>query len=229
MKYQWLLFDADGTLFEYDRAEAEALQRTFEQFGCPFEPGYAEAYRRINGDIWLAFEQGEITQTRLRTERFERLFGAVGVNLEAASFSAQYLQNLAEGTYLVDGAAEVVQALYGRVGLALITNGLRDVQRPRFARSAIGKYFSRLVISEEVGAAKPDPQIFEVAFQQMGWPHKQDVLMIGDSLSSDMKGGSDYGIDTCWFNPAGKPRELDVEVRYEIADLRELLPLVAAG
>jgi 2-haloacid dehalogenase len=138
MKYQWLLFDADGTLFDYDRAEAVALEQTFAQMGHGFEPGYAEAYRRINGDIWLAFERGEITQARLRTERFDRLFDSIGVELDSELFSARYLQNLSEGTYLMDGAEEVVQTLYGKVGLALITNGLADVQRPRFARSTIG-------------------------------------------------------------------------------------------
>jgi 2-haloacid dehalogenase len=108
----------------------------------------------------------------------------------------------------------------------IITNGLRDVQRPRIAKSAIGGCFAGVVISEEVGASKPDGRIFEVAFERMGCPRKEDVLIVGDSLSSDMQGGSDYGIDTCWFNPQKKPRDPDVEIDYEIRDLRELLALV---
>jgi 2-haloacid dehalogenase len=226
MKYKWLLFDADGTLFDYDRAEAVALKRTFEQFGHQFEPGYAEAYRRINSDIWLAFEQGRLTQVRLRTKRFELLFEAVGAELEPEAFSARYLENLARGTYLIDGAEQVLGELHGQVGLALITNGLADVQRPRFGRSTIGQYFSALVISEEVGAAKPDPAIFEVAFREMGQPQKNDVLIIGDSLTSDIKGGNNFGLDTCWFNPQQKPAHVDVSVSYEIQDLNELLVII---
>lgn len=229
MSYKWILFDADGTLFDYDRAEATALQRTFEQMGQEFEPGYVEAYRRINGRIWLEFEQGRISQERLRTFRFEQLFEAVGLELSPESFSPRYLQNLALGTDLIDGAQEVVQALHGCFGLMLITNGLQEVQRPRFARSALHGYFHGLVISEEVGVAKPDPRIFDVAFQGMGNPGREEVLMVGDSLTSDMRGGVDYGIDTCWFNPGRRPRDPDVEVLYEIHDLCQLLELIQVG
>lgn len=229
MKYEWLLLDADGTLFDYDRAEAMALRRTFEQMGAGFEPGYVEAYRRINGQIWLDFEQGRISQADLRTRRFELLFDAVGARLSPEAFSAAYLRNLAQGTDLIDGAEEVVRALHGRVGLMLITNGLHEVQRPRIARSALNDYLADLVISEEVGAAKPDPLIFDAAFQRMGHPRREAVLMVGDSLTSDMRGGVDYGLHTCWYNPEGQPRAPDVPVRYEIHDLRQLLDLVAGG
>jgi 2-haloacid dehalogenase len=226
MSYTWFLLDADGTLFDYDRAEATALQRTFEHMGQPFEPGFVELYRRINGQIWLEFEQGKISQARLRTLRFEMLFQAIGVDLSPGAFSPRYLQNLAQGTDLIDGAEEVIRALHGRIGLMLITNGLQDVQRPRFARSALDGFFAGLVISEEVGAAKPHPRIFDVAFEQMGRPDREEVLMVGDSLTSDMRGGIDYGIDTCWFNPGQRPRDPGVGVRYEIQDLRQLLDLV---
>jgi 2-haloacid dehalogenase len=226
MKYKWLLFDADGTLFDYDRAEATALQRTFEQAGQPFEPRYAEAYRQINRQIWLEFEQGRISQKALRTQRFEQLFALLQIDLDPVAFSASYLGYLAEGTYLVDGAEQVIRTLHGQVGLMLITNGLKEVQRPRLARSAISGYFADIVISEEVGAAKPDARIFDAAFQRMGHPRKADVLMVGDNMSSDIQGGNDYGIDTCWFNPEGNPRELDVDSRYEIADLWELVDLL---
>jgi YjjG family noncanonical pyrimidine nucleotidase len=226
MIYEWLLFDADGTLFDYDRAEASALRRTFEEMGRPFEPGHAEVYRRINGQIWLEFEQGRISQERLRTRRFELLFDAVGVELQPAAFSTRYLRNLAQGTDLIDGALDVIQALHGRMGLMLITNGLQEVQRPRFARSALNGYFAGLVISEEVGAAKPDARIFDVAFERMGHPRREAVLMVGDSLTSDMRGAADYGIDSCWFNPGQGPRDPDVEVGYEIRDLCELLGLI---
>ena len=227
MKYKWLLFDADGTLFDYDKAEGTALRTTFEALGLAYETRYAQIYRRINGDIWLDFESGRISQESLRTKRFELLFDAIEIDCDPGGFSKAYLANLALATDLVEGAEDVVKSLHGRVGLLLITNGLADVQRPRFARSTVGQYFSDVVISEEVGAAKPDPAIFEVAFAKMGLPKKEDVLIVGDSLTSDIRGGHSYGIDTCWFNPGRKPSDCSVVAHYEIGELEELLLLVA--
>ena len=116
--------------------------------------------------------------------------------------------------------------MYGKVRLALITNGLKEVQRSRLAGSTIGDCFEAVVISDEVGAAKPDRAIFEIAFSRMNHPRNEQVLIVGDSLTSDIRGGADYGIDTCWFNPMRKPRDLDVESQYEISDLSELLDIV---
>jgi len=209
-------------LFDYDKAEGVALRSTFEALGFAYEAPYAQVYRRINGDIWLDFENGKISQERLRTKRFELLFDAIGIDCDPGEFSKRYLANLALGTVLIEGAEDVVKSLYGRVGLLLITNGLADVQRPRFARSAVGQYFSDVVISEEVGVAKPDTAIFEVAFAKMGLPRKEEVLIVGDSLTSDIKGGHNYGIDTCWFNPKRKPSHSGVVAHYEIGELHEL-------
>lgn len=226
MAYRWLLLDADGTLFDYDRAELQALRLTFGGAGHPFQPAYAEAYRRINAAIWRDFELGQISQARLRTRRFELLFEDTGLPLEAEGFARDYLRYLAQGVDLVDGAEEVLCALQGRVGLALITNGLQDVQRPRLAGSAIGHLFDAVIISEEVGAAKPDPAIFQAAFERMGHPPREQVLMVGDSLTSDVQGAINYGLAACWFNPGGQPRPSGVDIRHEIQDLSELPSLL---
>jgi 2-haloacid dehalogenase len=225
MRYKWVLFDADGTLFDYDRAEATALRRTLGEFGCSYKARYAEIYRQINQEIWREFEQGRISQHRLRTRRFKLLFEEIGVVCDPDQFSTRYLLHLAAGTDLIEGAAEVVRWLHGKAGLVLITNGMPEVQRPRFARSDLSDYFADIVISEEVGAAKPDPKIFDAAFQVMNWPNKEEVLMVGDSLTSDINGGNSYGIDTCWFNPRQDPYTVDAKSRFEIRELRELLKL----
>ncbi len=229
MKYKWLLFDADGTLFDYDRAEGAALQDTFQSLGLSYDERYARVYRQINSDIWLDFEEGRISQRRLRTKRFELLFDAFQIDCDAAVFSPRYLESLASYADLVDGAGDVVRELHGQARLLLITNGLSDVQRSRFARSTVMQYFADVVISEEVGAAKPDPEIFDVAFAKMGHPEKGDVLIVGDSLTSDIKGGNLYGIDTCWFNPGRRPRDPNVRIRYEIGELKELLNILGDG
>ncbi len=226
MKYKWLLFDADGTLFDYDRAEFTALTRALERVGLAFEPGHIEVYRHINAGIWQDFEAGRITQDRLKSRRFELLFEALDVTADPHLFSERYLHHLSECSDLIDGAGEVVQQLSGRAGLIMITNGLKAVQRPRFGRSPILDHFTDVMISEEIGSAKPDGAIFDEAFRRMGGPPKSEVMIIGDSLTSDIKGGLDYGIDTCWFNPLRKDRDPDVPCRYEIARLNELLSIV---
>ena len=225
-RYSHLLLDADGTLFDYDRAEATALATTFRDLELGFRETYAETYREINGLIWREFEQGTITVAEIRSERFRRLFAALALDADPAAFGKRYLARLGECAQLIEGAEAAVAALYGKVGLVLITNGLQDVQRARLSRSPIARYLDEVVISEEVGSSKPDSGIFDECFRRMGNPPKKDVLIVGDSLTSDMQGGSDYGIDTCWFNPHARPLTLDLQIHYEIRALHELLRIV---
>lgn len=226
MKYKWILFDADNTLFDYDAAESGALNSTFAELGRPLLPDHLTTYRHINHQNWQAFERGEITQVILRTRRFEQFMAALSIEGEPLPVTQRYLHYLANRTDLVAGARELVEALHGRVGLMIITNGFKDVQRSRMAQSEIGRYFSDVIISEEVGFAKPDGRIFDAAFERMGRPQKSEVLIVGDSLTSDIQGGLDYGIDTCWFNPGGRPNSLEREVRFEIGRLGTLLEIL---
>ncbi len=229
--YSWLLFDADGTLFDFDRAEVQALRRTLDQAGDRLAPDeashYRETFRRINGDLWRLFENGGISQDNLKVERFARLVAETGLPGDPHQLSELYLANLAQNSDLLPGAEEILASLSGEYRLALITNGLKAVQRPRFGRSSIIHYFDVTVISEEVGHAKPDPQIFDVTFAQMGWPSRDEVLIIGDSLTSDIAGGINYGIDTCWYNPARLPRPDGLAITYEINDLHQLTRLLS--
>jgi 2-haloacid dehalogenase len=126
----------------------------------------------------------------------------------------------------MDGAYEVLEKLHGRCRIAVVTNGLEAVQRSRMSHSTIRPFITQLIISEEVGAAKPQAAYFDAAFARTGHPPKHDVLIIGDSLTSDMQGGVDYGIDTCWYNPAGEPRPESLPITYEIRNLHELLDIV---
>lgn len=228
MTYTWLLLDADNTLFDYDKAESAALELTFEQFGCAYDATCLDTYRAVNDRIWRDFEAGTITQQRLKARRFELLFEVLAMPSppDAAAFSDCYLANLGDCAVLIDGTVDVLRRLHEHVQLALITNGLKEVQRSRLVQSGLDRYFDAVIISDEVGASKPHAGIFDVAFARMGNPSKSDALIVGDSLSSDIKGGSDYGIDTCWYNPTSKPRTLDVEIRYEIRDLAELLNII---
>jgi 2-haloacid dehalogenase len=226
VKYRWLLFDADGTLFDYDTAEAEALAATYDQAGVEYHPDALDIYRTVNGELWLDFERGTVTQDRLKVERFEALLEATGISADPQFFSRRYLENLGTRTDLIDGADEIVSTLAGKSRILIITNGIASVQRPRFSSSAIRNHLSGFVISEEVGSAKPAPEIFEAAFSQMDNPSRDDVLMIGDSLTSDIKGGNDFGIHTCWYNPDGEPGNEEILPTYEIRSLDDLLAVV---
>jgi 2-haloacid dehalogenase len=221
-----LLLDADGTLFDYERAEAAALAQAFADSGLPFEPHFLEVYSELNEEMWLAFERGEVSAEVLRVERFRRLFDVLGLECEAGQFSERYLARLGERADLIEGAEELLRSLYGRVGMVLITNGLQNVQRSRLAHSTLSRYLAGVVISEEVGAAKPDPRIFDVAFEKMGRPAREEVLIVGDSLTSDIRGGNRYGIDTCWYNPRHLPRSPGIDVVHEIRTLDELPGIV---
>jgi YjjG family noncanonical pyrimidine nucleotidase len=224
--YPWLWFDADGTLFDYNAAEAAALKKTFHSLKLPFEEGYLDVYRRINHQLWQALEQQKITPAALQFRRFELLLEALQLRGSHQQMSSVYVEQLAICAKLMEGAYEVLQSLHGKCRLAILTNGLQAVQRSRLAHSIIRDFINEIIISEEIGEAKPQVAFFEIASARLGHPAKSDVLIIGDGLTSDMQGGVDYGIDTCWYNPASEPRPKDLPITYEIKHLRELLDIL---
>jgi 2-haloacid dehalogenase len=224
MSYTWLLFDADDTLFDYPLAEGKALRSTFEHFGQVYRSEYLRIYQVFNRQVWAEFERGETSAAELRLKRFRLLFGEIDLPLDPADFSQRYLENLAQASDLFPQAAEVMKTLSGRYHIALVTNGLKEVQRPRLEHSVIRPLIEKIFISEEMGAAKPTAGFFEAVFKEIGNPPKAEVLIIGDSLTSDIKGGIDYGIDTCWFNPGGKPSASPIT--YTIGSLRQLLEML---
>ena len=223
--YTHLLFDADGTLFDYITAEAEAIAQNFAVHGLHFQPAHGQRYKVINHRFWQRFEQGQTTAEELRTGRFQALFDEFGISYDANFFADTYLNQLGQQAQLIPGAAELISELHGRYQLTLITNGLADVQYPRLTLSGLRQYFATVIVSDEIGVAKPDPAIFDHTFEQMGRPSKANVLIIGDSLTSDMAGGLNYGIDTCWYNPNGKTADLNLT--YEISDLSQLRDILS--
>jgi len=221
-RYQWLLFDADGTLFDYERAEAVALARAFQRRRLPFKPDFLTAYRDINQKVWQSLEKGLTTPDELKARRFELLFEAIGITHEPAGFNDVYLECLAECSELIAGACDMLNALRRNYRMAILTNGLQAVQRARLARSAIRGQISAIIISEEIGFAKPAKEYFDAAFARLGNPPKSEVLMIGDNWVSDIQGAAWYGLDTCWFNPRRQPRPDCLAITLEVASLREL-------
>ncbi|WP_420631896.1 YjjG family noncanonical pyrimidine nucleotidase [Candidatus Leptofilum sp.] len=220
MPYKWLLFDLDNTLLDFDKTEALALEASFAQHGLAFSTKAKQRYHEINQRYWQRLERKEITPETLRTGRFQDLFDELSIRYDAAAFASSYLAHLGQQAPLVDGVADLLEKLNGRYQLGIITNGLADVQHPRLEKSGLKRQFSPIIISQEIGIAKPNPGIFDAAFAQMNQPAKNEVLIIGDSLSSDMIGGITYGIHTCWYNPNGKTTNLPIT--HEISQLNQL-------
>ncbi len=211
MTFSWILFDADGTLFDYDHAEGEALDALWSDAGLPPRGDLLTIYRRINSALWRRFEAGEATAAEIKEKRFRDLVDELGVDADPGRLSAGYLDHLSRQTRLVPGAEPLLESLRRTRKLALITNGLSQVQRPRLERSPIGRHFEVLVISEEVGFAKPDGRIFAQALALMGGPPKEEVLMVGDNLHADIEGAHRFGLATCWLNPGGRDRRGEIE------------------
>ena len=224
--YKVVLFDADDTLFDFQKAERHALARAMEASALDYEERHAVLYGGINRELWAERERQRISADELKVERFRRFLSALGIDTDPERFSDSYLDHLAEAAFLLAEARELIAALSGRYRLALVTNGLSRVQRPRLARSGIGRFFEAVVISEEVGATKPDSRIFAHALQCLAHSDASSVLMVGDSLSSDIQGGTDSGIDTCWYNPSGRPSDSPVRPTFEVARLSALMEVL---
>ena len=227
--YRAVFFDADDTIFDYHAGEAAAFAATAGAFGLGDRQEEARrVYRRHNAEVWRALEEGRITQDELKVERFRRLLADMGASTDhAADMGYHYLDRLAEQTQLLEGAEDVVLRAAERYLLVLVTNGLTTVQRRRFAATPLTARFRSILISEELGVAKPDPAIFTPAMEEFGLL-PEEVLLVGDSVTSDMPAARNAGMDFCWINPTrlavpdGHAPRFNVE---SIRDVAEVLGL----
>ncbi len=223
MKYQFILFDADNTLFDFNQCEREALQMALHSVGVTVTDGMIETYSAINDGMWKMLERGEITKSRLRTKRFEDFAAHYGLAVDVASLSTAYTDSLAKQAFLVDGAVEVCRELSRRYRLFLVTNGIATVQRGRLSASPLLPFFEQVFISEELGAEKPSRIFFDKVAAAVPDFSFERALIVGDSLSADIKGGIAVGMDTCWYNPQGKGAPADLPITFTIGRLEELL------
>lgn len=226
MKYKLLIFDLDNTIFDYNMAENYALDKTLRHFEIEPEESLKESYRIINEENWQKLERGEISSLQLRTMRFEQFGIHHGFKWESSEVSRIYLENLGMGGFVIEGAEVLLNELKKIYPLAAVTNGISDVQRSRLSNSPFDGYFDPLIISDEVGIAKPDPGIFRILFERAGLTEKESVLMIGDSLSSDIRGAAAFGIPSCWYNPAGQNTDGTVCPDFIIKNLDEIRDIV---
>ena len=224
-RYELVLFDADDTLFNFGSCEAAALREALGDAGIPWNALALEEYAIANREAWAAFEKGALTQEELKTRRFEDFLQKMGIESDAQVVGAMYVERLSEQRILMPGTEETLSRLAASYKLALVTNGIKEVQRRRLSASPIARYFAATIISEEVGFAKPDPRMLDAAARAAGVSDKARMVIVGDSLTSDIRAGLNYGIDTVWLNPRGESPGT-TRPTYEIRALPELLEIL---
>ncbi len=227
LKYDAILIDADDTLFDFHKAECYALERTFSDHELPVTiDSIIDDFREINTAVWREYETGQSTPEVIRTKRFVQLLQRLGLSADPRSVSDSYIGHLSEAAFFVDGALELLDRLHGEAPLVMLTNGLSSVQRPRFAKADVGRYFHDIVISEEVGVQKPDPEVFRIALSRAAGAgaavRPERAIMIGDNLHSDIGGALDAGLDACWFNLRGRSIGHDITPTYTVTSLGEI-------
>ncbi len=221
-----IFFDLDDTLLDFTRAEREALSRAFRCFDIDPVPTVLDRYHVINREQWELLEEGVLTRTQVLTRRFDLLFEELGVCRSSREVCDCYEDFLAQGHWFIPGAVELLQELVPRYDLYLASNGAAAVQQSRLKSAGIGPYFKDIFISEELGADKPSPAFFAAAFATIPDFNPETALIVGDSLTSDIRGGWNAGIRTCWFNPHGKPARLDITPDCTVTALAELPELL---
>ena len=217
-----LLFDLDDTILDFRTAERTSIRRTFEAFSIPADEAVLRRYSEINVGCWQRLERGTMTREEVLVGRFELLFRELGIAASARAVQDHYEALLESGHYFVPGAPELLEELYPRYELYLISNGNLRTQEGRLKSAGISPFFKGIFISEVIGVNKPAKAFFDACFTAIPGFRREDALIVGDSLSSDILGGINAGVRTCWFNPDGIPLSGSVRPNYEIHALGEL-------
>ncbi len=225
-KYYCVLLDADNTLLDFDAAENKALAETLDDFGLEADAQTLELYRSINEKLWRKLEKGEIRREKLLSERFSQLLSTLQAKGNGRDMNNAYLNHLAQHPDMIPGVTNVLDELAEVATLAIVSNGVEKVQKQRAKDSGIDRYMEEVFISEAVGCDKPARKFFEHVLRVLGVEQRKHVLVVGDSLTSDIQGGINAGLDTCWYNPNGAENHTDIRPTYEIRSLEELFPIV---
>ncbi|WP_085013857.1 pyrimidine 5'-nucleotidase [Cronobacter sakazakii] len=222
MKWDWILFDADETLFTFDAFGG--LQRMFLDYSVTFTEQDFHEYQAVNKPLWVDYQNGAISALQLQHQRFQGW--ADRLSVPAGDLNSAFLNAMAEICAPLPGAASLLASLKGKVKLGIITNGFTALQQIRLERTGFRDYFDLLVISEQVGVAKPAPEIFDYALEKMGNPDRSRVLMVGDMAESDILGGINAGLATCWLNHHGRTLPEDIAPTWQVTSLSELEQLL---
>ncbi len=221
--YDVYLLDADGTLFDFDKAEENSLRNVFLRHGFPYSNDTLTRYQTINREMWRRYEKGEIERAVMLPLRFRLLFDELRLDGDVEVINSEYLSGIGDGSFLLDGALELCTRLNasGRKSY-IITNGVKTSQTKRLLHSPLKPLIADIFISEEIGFQKPNREYFEIVFSRIPEKDRAGMLIVGDSLTADIAGGRNAGVDTCWYNPAGLVNDTGIQPTFEIRSLDEL-------
>lgn len=223
-----LLWDIDGTLLDFGKSEAYGIRKCFEIFSlgeCTDE--MLERYSAINRKYWEALERGELTKPQVLYGRFAEFFSAEGISFDRIDeFNHEYQLRLGDKAFFCDNAFETVSALKGKIRQYAVTNGTIVAQSRKLTQSGLINIFDGVFISDEIGHEKPSIEFFEVVQKEIGTFSHDEVMIIGDSLTSDMRGGNNANILCCWYNSHGSVNNFDIKIDYEINDISKILEII---
>ncbi len=226
--YKYLFWDVDGTVLDFLASEAYAIRTLFEKYGlgkCSDE--MLRTYSEINVKYWEKLEQNLMTKSEILVGRFREFFDLAGIDKDIAErFNEEYQLVLGDHIEYVKYAKETLLSQKGEFILVAVTNGTKIAQTKKLRLSGLDEIFDEVFISEDVGAEKPNIGYFDYIFQKLGIKDRSEVILIGDSLTSDMQGGLFAGIDTCWYNPKHIRNTKEIPITYEIDDLRKLEKII---
>lgn len=222
MKYQWVLFDADETLFSFN--SYLGLKAMLARYQIDFSEQDYQDFQAVNKPLWVAYQNNEITAQDIQTRCFAKLSAQTGV--DPLQLNQELMAEMAFVSQPLEGVMDMLNALYGKVKMGIITNGFTDLQQKRLDNTQTSHFFDIVVISEQIGAAKPDRQVFDYAFALMDEFDRTKVLMVGDTLASDILGGNNAGIDTCWLNLLSKENDTDIKPTYEVHTMQQIIAIV---
>ena len=222
-----ILLDLDDTILDFHKAEAVAIVKAFSEMGIPTDEATISEYKRINRSCWEAMERRELSREEVLLKRFELLSATLGVSISPEEMQDSYARKLGQEHDFLPGGKELLDELskIAKYKLYIASNGIYRVQKPRIDASGIAEYFEDIFISEKIGYNKPSVEFFELCFARIPDFHRNECIIVGDSLSSDILGGKNAGILTCYFNPNKKP-VADIIPDYEISELSELVPIL---
>ena len=238
MKYKLVLIYLDDTLFDYPKTEKTAFRNTFEELGFFVKSELSndkkeeiyekikDRYKDVNLQLWKDLEKGVVDKDRLKVVRFEKIIEEFDLKYNPYEMSELYLKKLGEGIFPFEATEKLCEYLHSKYKVGIVTNGIKEVQYSRIENSAIAKYIDKIIISDEVGVNKPDKRIFEYAINYFEIMDKSEVIMIGDSLGADIKGGQNAGIDTCWVNLRNNVNDTGIVPKYEVRKLEEMFEIL---
>ncbi len=225
-KYKYLLLDVDDTLMDFKKIEAEALHKLFEYHGHPLTAELLQVYHTINKGLWADYELGRVAMHDMLNNRFGQTMAEFGIAVDSGEWELRYQALLGEGGHLIDDAKEVVTRLRNSYRLFVVTNGVRETQRRRLEAGGLYSLFEAVFDSQSIGYQKPAKEFFDHVAANIDGFDKQSALIIGDSLTTDIRGGISAGIDTCWFNRNPEKSAEDLPITYTVTRLTQLYDIL---